>query len=75
MVWSLPDTPANCEQFGRSSHGTGDGAWPQRRAVCLMDTYTHLIRAAEFGDYLTGELSFAKPLMKAVADDLLTIFD
>lgn len=40
-----------------------------------MDTYTHLIRAAEFGDYLTGELSFAKPLMKAVADDLLTIFD
>jgi hypothetical protein len=75
VVWSLPDTPANCEQFGRSSHGAGDGAWPQLRAVCLMDTYTHLIRAAEFGDYLTGELSFAKPLMKAVADESLTLFD
>ena len=40
-----------------------------------MDTYTHLIRAAEFGDYGTSELSFARSLMHKVPDGSLTIFD
>ena len=75
VVWSLPDTPANGEKFRRGSNERTCGAWPQLRAVCLMDTYTHLIRAAEFGDYGTAELSFAKPLMHKVPDDSLTIFD
>lgn len=75
VVWSVPDTQANLAQFGRPSNAHGCGAWPQLRAVCLMDTYTHLIRAANFGDYRTGELSFAAPLMQAVPDDSLTIFD
>nr|WP_308632490.1 IS4 family transposase [Massilia sp. YIM B02763] len=75
VVWSLPDTPANSEQFGRGSNANSNGAWPQLCAVCLMDTYTHLIRAAEFGDYGTGELSFARPLMHKVPDESLTIFD
>ncbi len=75
VVWSIPDTPANCSEFGRSSSSHGDGVWPQVRAVCLMDTYTHLVRGARFGDYRTGELSFAKPLMHEVPDDSLTIFD
>jgi hypothetical protein len=75
VVWALPDTPANVEQFGRQSNNHASGAWPQLRAVCLMDTYTHLIRAANFGDYRTGELSFATTLTKAVSDHSLTIFD
>jgi hypothetical protein len=75
VLWSLPGTSANSEKFGRGSNATSKGAWPQLRAVCLMDTYTHLIRAAEFGDYGTGELSFAKPLMHKVPDKSLTIFD
>ena len=75
VVWSMPDTPANCDEFGRSSSSHGDGVWPQVRAVCLMDTYTHLVRGASFGDYRTGELSFAKQLMHEVSDDSLTIFD
>lgn len=75
VVWSLPDTPANSEKFGRGSNDKSNGAWPQLRAVCLMDTYTHLIRAAEFGDYGTSELSFAKSLMHRVPDGSLTIFD
>lgn len=75
VVWSLPDTPANGEKFGRGSNDKSNGAWPQLRAVCLMDTYTHLIRAAEFGDYGTSELSFAKSLIHKVPDGSLTIFD
>jgi len=75
VVWSLPDTPENCKDFDRPSNGKGNGAWPQLRAVCLMDTHTHLIRAAEFGGYRTSELGLAKSLMHAVPDDSLTIFD
>ena len=75
VVWSLPDTPANVEQFSRASNAHCKGAWPQLRAVCLMDTYTHLIRAAELGDYGTAELNLAKPLMYKVPDESLTIFD
>jgi hypothetical protein len=75
VVYSLPDTPANCEQFTRPSNDRGAGAWPQLRAVCLMDTYSHLIRAANFGDYRSAEINLAKPLMHAVPDQSLTIFD
>jgi hypothetical protein len=75
VIWSLPDTTENDKEFGRASNANATGAWPQLRAACLMDTYTHLIRAAEFGDYRTGELNFAKPLMHAVPDDSLTVFD
>lgn len=75
VIWSLPDTAENCKEFGRASNANSTGAWPQLRAACLMDTYTHLIRAAQFGDYRIGELNFAKPLMRVVADDSLTIFD
>jgi hypothetical protein len=33
---------------------------------CLMARYSHLIRAAEFGNCRTGESSFAKPLTHSV---------
>jgi hypothetical protein len=69
VVWSLPDTEANCEQFTRPTNASGNGAWPQLRAVCLMDTYSHLIRAAHFGDYRTSEVGLAKPLMHSVSDE------
>ena len=75
VVWSLPDTSANCEHFGRPKNATVQGAWPQLRAVCLMDTYTHLIRAAQFGEYSKGERTLVKPLVHAVPENSLTIFD
>lgn len=76
VVWSVADTPANRDVFDRQrcAYGT-TGTWPQLRAVCLMDTYTHLIRAAHFGTYGVGELSYAKPLMQSVPNASLTIFD
>jgi hypothetical protein len=75
VVWSVPDTPANCQQFGRGLNSTANAAWPQMRAICLMDTYSHLIRAAEFGDYPTGVLSFAKPLMQSLLEQSSPVFD
>ena len=76
VVWSVPSTAENDREFGRPRAGDGrDGAWPQLRAVCLMDTYTHLLRAVHFGECQTGELSYAKTLMQSAPDDSLTIFD
>lgn len=75
VIWSVPDTSLNCEHFERPSNATAQGAWPQLRAVCLMDTYSHLIRAAEFGGYRTAERTLVKPLIHAVPDNSLTIFD
>jgi len=40
-----------------------------------MDTYSHLVRAVDFGDCHTGELSYAKTLTQAAPDNSLTIFD
>ncbi|TBU72379.1 IS4 family transposase, partial [Phytopseudomonas daroniae] len=75
VVWSMPDTPENREAFssGKNQHGVSN--WPQARGVCLMDTYSHLIRAARFGSFAVGELSFARELAQAVGDHSLTIFD
>ena len=75
VVLSLPDTPENAQEFGRPKGLHGEGGWPQLRAACLMDTFTHLIRAANFDGYHKGELSLAKPLAQAAPDDSLTIFD
>lgn len=75
VVWSTPDTAEHRDVFGGGCSQHGDGSWPQVRAVCLMDVHTHLIRAAAFGAYTTGELSYAHDLAAAVPDDSLTIFD
>lgn len=75
VVWSTPDTPENRQAFGGGRTHSGDGAWPQVRGVCLMDTYSHLIRAACFGEFAVGELRHAKGLENAVSDYSVTIFD
>ncbi|MEY2115754.1 IS4 family transposase [Rhodanobacter sp. FW106-PBR-R2A-1-13] len=75
VVWSTPDTAGHREVFGGGRSQHGDGSWPQVRAVCLMEVHTHLIRAAAFGAYTTGELSYAQNLMAAAPDESLTIFD
>jgi hypothetical protein len=75
VVWDAPDTPANRQALGAPSSQFGPGGWPQVRAVCLMDTHTHLLRAARIGGYHCGELSLARQLIEQVPDESLTVFD
>ena len=75
VVWSTPDTAEHREVFGGGRSPHGEGSWPQVRTVCLMEVHAHLIRAAAFGAYTTGELGYAQDLMAAAPDDSLTIFD
>lgn len=74
VVWSTPDTPENRQALGRerdSQHGAG--AWPQIRAVCLMDTYSHELLDASMGGMDKGELTLAASLQ--APDHSLTVFD
>lgn len=75
VVWSVPDTAANREAFGGGSSQYGQGGWPQVRAACLMETHTHLIRAANLGAYTDNELKLANALITQACDHSLTIFD
>jgi len=47
--FTVPDTNANEERFGRPGSSRGETAFPQLRMVPLVCTETHRIRAAVFG--------------------------
>lgn len=75
VMWEVPETPANRQAWGATANQHGSSGWPQVRAVCLMDTHTHLMRAARIGGVAAGELTLARQLIEQVPDDSLTIFD
>lgn len=75
VVLDTPDTPANRQIWGGPSSQHGPGGWPQVRAVCLMDTHTHLLRAVRIGGHACGELTLARQLIEQVPDDSITVLD
>ena len=46
VVWATPDIHDSHLPLGSSSIQHGSGGWPQIRAVCLMDKYSHVLRDA-----------------------------
>jgi hypothetical protein len=75
VIGDVPDTPENRQADDGASCQFGADAWPQGRAACLMETATHLIRAACFGGYRHSELSYARQLIAPAPDPSLTLFD
>lgn len=73
VVWSAPDTPENRQALGECANQHGTGAWPQIRAVCLMDTHSHELLDACMGGMQQGELTLAASLQ--APDHSLTVFD
>lgn len=73
VVWSTPDTPENRQALGDCANQHGAGAWPQIRAVCLMDTHSHELLDACIGGMDQGELTLASSLN--APDHSLTVFD
>jgi Insertion element 4 transposase N-terminal/Transposase DDE domain len=73
VVWSTPDTPENRQTLGDCANQHGAGAWPQIRAVCLMDTHSHELLDAHLGGMDQGELTLAASLQ--APDHSLTVFD
>jgi hypothetical protein len=64
MVLDVPDTPENSKEFPRSSTASGPCAYPQIRAVALVECGTHIL----FDYELTNG---TKRSEKALARDLL----
>lgn len=73
VVWSAPDTPDNRAQLGSCSTQHGPLPWPQIRATCLMDAYSHELLDAKLGGMDCGELSLATQLQGV--DHAVTLFD
>lgn len=73
VVWSAPDTPENRQSLGCCTNQHGPGGWPQIRAVCLMDTYSHELLDARLGAMTQGELTLASQLKGC--NQSLTVFD
>lgn len=71
----VADSPENRAHFGGSDGHRGKSGYPLVRAVGLMALRSHLLTAASFGPYETGEHTYATELWASVPDDSLTILD
>jgi Insertion element 4 transposase N-terminal/Transposase DDE domain len=74
-VEDVSDTPANAAAFGRQHGSRGDSAFPQVQGVYLAECGTHAIVDATFGPYGTSERVGAAVLLRAVAADMLVMWD
>ena len=71
-----PDSPENRGHFGAQAYASGVVAsYPQVRMVTLTALASHLVRDAVFGEYGKNEMRYAKPLLEAIPDHSLTVFD
>lgn len=73
----VPDTKENWEAFGgQKGNGVRAGsAYPTVRMVALMALRSHVLAAARFGAYATGEVTLAGELWDEVPGDSLVVMD
>jgi len=71
----VPDSPENREHFGGTKTSRGQSGYPLCRLAALMALRSHLIAAAAFGPYATGENGYAQALWDEVPDDSVVCLD
>jgi hypothetical protein len=73
----VPDTEENWATFGgHAGNGLRAGsAYPTIRMVALMALRSHILAAARFGPYSSGEVTLASELWDEVPEDSLVIMD
>ena len=71
----VPDSESNREYFGGTQTHRGKSGYPLCRLVALMALRSHLLAAAAFGPYETGELGYAQQLWDQLPDFSLLIGD
>jgi hypothetical protein len=74
-VEELPDTPSNSAYFGRQLSDRGPSAFPQVRAVYLVECGTHAIVDAGFWPYAISERVGAWRLLRSVGQGDLLMWD
>jgi hypothetical protein len=75
ILEEVPDSPANARTFGRHRGGRGESAFPQVRAVYLVECGTHAICDAVFLPYRTSERSGGLTLLRSVSAGMLVLWD
>jgi len=71
----VADTEANRLYFGRPGASRGRSAFPQLRAVGLVESGTHSIFGAQAGPYDQGELTLARALTRLLKGGMLCLAD
>ena len=70
-----PDTPENRASFGKPGASRGKAAYPQMRAVLLVDVGPRLVCAERHGPYGTGEMTLARQLLPEIEVGALVLYD
>ncbi len=71
----VADTPENVRAFGRPTTHRGPGAFPQLRAVALIETGTHALCDVVLRPFRGGEAPAARHLLRAVGPGMLLLWD
>ena len=71
----VPDTPENAAAFGRSPGKRGDSAFPQVKAVYLVECGTHAIVDAGFWAARTSERIGGFRLLRSIGAGMLLMWD
>jgi hypothetical protein len=71
----VADTEANRLYFGRPGASRGQSAFPQLRAVGLVESGTHSIFGVNVGPYEQGEITLAKTLTARLKPGMLCLAD
>lgn len=73
----VADTPANERAFGRpgTQRGDGVGAFPQMRAIALIETGTHVLCDVVLRPYRGGEGPAGLRLLRSVGPGMLLLWD
>lgn len=74
-VETVPDTPSNATYFGRMSGSRGASAFPQVRAVYLIECGTHTIVDAGFWPCGTHERVGGHRMLRTLQPDMLLMWD
>jgi hypothetical protein len=71
----VADEAVNREAFGLPAASRGGSAYPQLRFVSLLENGTHVLFASRQGPYVTGEITLAREVLKALQPGMLCLAD
>ena len=74
-VFDVPDTKENLIAFKRPKGGRGKSAFPQIRAVALVENGTHILFGAEMDSHKTSEKVLAVEVIKTLKPGMLCMTD
>ena len=71
----VPDSNENLEHFGRPGSHRAEAAYPQVRAVAMMDLGQRVLHSARIGPLCQGENTLAASMFDSLPEDSLCLMD